>query len=318
MLNKEVAVEDVTNDDQMLLLPVWDDKFGIITHIGLKEPFTFTAFKNFFRDEFLHDPALPDSEFAKIVESYLRHGKTQKEAEDKASALCETADSSFAHHAYQFFKRNVRSQVNEAISLLKAQAITHAKIVLNNMDTEDDEGLCAIAFSGADSNSLLRQELSIAASDVRRRHAEAKRARDELLTAQSAAEIEMLLRPFEEIKEYHDEQRQAFFNSIYPRNDQPNDKKWQAKWLEIIRTRFGKTGYRVAGSAAIRPFPEKYLVMFANESAELSNPKRIALEFYGKQVLGMSGERYRKKHYDKVPANQKPKRIRKKPSNLVK
>ncbi len=294
-MSEETTTEESFEGEQALLLPVLDDTFGIITQIGFKESFTLAAFRNVFHEEFRHAPALPDSEFAGTVKLYLRHGLTQEEAEIKAAKLCEKAESTFAYHAYEFFIRSIQSQVNQTITLLKAQSIAHAKIVLNKMTIDDDEGLGALTFNGADAKSLLKQELSIAISDVKRRHAEAKQDRDKILIAQAPESIGYLLTTFESMKEYHDEQKQVFFNGTRPQNDPPDNEKWQVEWLRLAKSRYGKSSYQVSGSGKLRPIPDSLIMQFADEDTNVSNPREIAIGFYAREVLELSGSRYRKR-----------------------
>jgi hypothetical protein len=310
ILSEEAAIEDFFGNEQVLLGPILDDELGVLIQVVFSEQITFNAFKSIFNKVLRFDPALPNSEFPHIVEKYLSLGITQDEAEKKAGALCERAAQNFADYAYQLFKRKIQANIYESIALLKTQAVTHAQIVLDKTSVEDEEGLCAIYFTGVDPNLLLKQACNIAVDNVEKLHAEAGEEHRKLIIEHTPKAVEEVLRFFEQVKDYHNEQKGIFFERPRPRNALPNNEKWKTEWLVIAKARYGEKTYASPANKEVRFFSEALFEKFADPSAAISNPMKIAQGFLAKEMLNLSGEYFRKTIFDQVPTEQKPKRHR--------
>jgi len=310
ILSEEAAIEDFFGNEQVLLGPILDDELGVLIQVVFSEQITFNAFKSIFNKVLRFDPALPNSEFPHIVEKYLSLGITQDEAEKKAGALCERAAQNFADYAYQLFKRKIQANIYESIALLKTQAVTHAQIVLDTTSVEDEEGLCAIYFTGVDPKLLLKQACDIAVDNVKKLHAEAGKEHRELIIEHTPKAVEEVLRFFEHVKDYHDAQKRIFLDGSRQKNQPANYEKWETEWLVTAKARYGEKTYASPANKEIRFFSEGLFKKFADPSAAISNPMKIAQGFLAEEMLDMAGEYFRKAIFDQVPPEQKPRRNR--------
>ena len=311
ILSEEAAIEDFFGNEQVLLRPILDDELGVLIQVVFSEQITFNAFKLIFNKVLRFDPTLPNSEFPHIVEKYLSLGITQDEAEKKAGALCERAAQNFADYAYKLFKQKIQANIHESIALLKTQAVTHAQIVLNTTSVEDEEGLCAIYFTGVDPKLLLKQACDIAVDNVKKVHVEAKKEHRKLIIEQTPKAVEEVLRFFEQVKDYHDEQKGIFFDGSRQKNQPANNEKWKTEWLVIANAKYGEKTYASPANKEIRFFSEALFEKFADPSAPISNPTKIAQGFLAKEMLNLSGEYFRKAIHDQAPPEQRPKQHRK-------